>query len=390
MAALYIHIPFCLSKCAYCDFFSLPVKSVSDEYVESLCAEIPLRCRQFGVNSFETVYFGGGTPSLLSAFQLEKILKTVFSSSRKMPEEITIEANPADLTQDFLGKIDSFGINRLSVGIQSVDPEVLRTLNRRSDSECIFSALELLENFWAGRKNHRLSLDFISGLPGLSDEVFMKGLELGSSCGADHISLYALSLEEETPLYKMVDAGKVSYDQDANDRQWLMGRDFLEQHGFSQYEVSNFCRPGCQSRHNMTYWLLNDYIGVGAGATGTIGNLRYTDKDDVCAYCKALAAGQLPPEETENLDEKTKEFEFLMMGFRLRQGISGSEYSKRFGHSFEERICGNGQNRNDEVFARWQKKGLAYTYSAQDKSDTFYALTGEGLLLLNRFLTELL
>ncbi len=390
MAALYIHIPFCLSKCAYCDFFSLPVKSVSDDYVDALCAEIPLRCGQFGIRSFETLYIGGGTPSLLSGAQLEKILRTVFSLSEKKPEEITIEANPADLTVGFLDTISFLGINRLSVGIQSTDPEVLLTLNRRSDSQCVFSALELLKNFWVGRKNNRLSLDFISGLPGLTDECFMKGLELGAGCGADHISLYALTLEEETPLYRMVEKEEVPYDQDTNDRQWLMGRVFLEQKGFFQYEVSNFCRPECESRHNMTYWLQNDYIGVGAGATGTVGRLRYTDTDDVCAYCKALSSGQLPPAETENLDNDTKEFEFLMMGFRLRQGISESEYFKRFGQSLEERLCGKKQTSAKGVFARWQEKGLAYTYSAPDGKDTFYALTGEGLLLLNRFLTELL
>ncbi len=411
-SSLYIHIPFCRSKCSYCDFFSVPEPgTLPDRYVDALCRNITYRCRQFCVSRLDTVYIGGGTPSLLSWEQLTRILSAVRDAAALSKDaEITMEANPADVTPEMLSFLSDAGVNRLSVGIQAVDEKVLAVLGRRSDAERVEQALKLLETEWlpdaemlskdgSPAQRHRLSLDLISGLPGLSDEDFRRGVERVMATGADHISLYSLMLEEGTRLEKQVSEGIVAYSDDANDRQWIMGRDMLVAAGYAQYEVSNFARPGFESRHNTTYWHMNDYLGAGAGGTGTVGEYRWTEKADIASYTewwtgpdalKALEALPdckkcTPPADVEHLDDKTREFEFLMMGFRLLEGVSAREYEARFNRSLAERIGAH----SDGLFAGWQQRGLSRTYRTED-GDTRYALTADGILLLNQFLEALL
>lgn len=383
-SSLYIHIPFCRSKCSYCDFFSVPESgTLPDSYISALCNNISFRCRQFSVSKLDTVYIGGGTPSLLAPEQLNRILFAVRESAPLSPDaEITMEANPADITSELLAFLDSAGINRLSVGIQSVNQQVLAALGRRSDAERVEQTLKLLETEWLSDAGHRLSLDLIAGLPGLSDESFKRGVERVMATGADHISLYSLMLEEGTRLEKQVSEGAVSYSDEDNDRQWIMGRDMLTEAGYTQYEVSNFARPGFESRHNTVYWHMQNYIGTGAGGTGTVGSYRWTEAADIAAYTAWWNSPEgEPPAEVEHLDDETREFEFLMMGFRLLEGVSAREYEKRFSRSLAERI--------GALFADWQRRSLARTYSTKE-ADTRYALTADGILLLNQFLEALL
>lgn len=382
-SSLYIHIPFCRSKCSYCDFFSVPEKgALPESYISALCNNIAYRCRQFSVSRLNTVYIGGGTPSLLSQQQLTRILTAVREAAPLSPDaEITMEANPADITSELLAFLDSAGINRLSAGIQSVDEKVLAALGRRSDAERVEQALKLLETEWLPH-GHRLSLDLIAGLPGLSDDAFRRGVERVIATGADHISLYSLMLEEGTRLEKQVSEGEVSYSDEDNDRQWIMGRDMLTEAGYKQYEVSNFARAGFESRHNTVYWHMQDYLGTGAGGAGTVGSYRWTEAADIAAYTAWWNAPEgEPPADVELLDDKTREFEFLMMGFRMLEGVSACEYEKRFGKSLADRL--------DGLFADWQHRGLARTYSTLE-GDTRYALTADGILLLNQFLEALL
>ncbi|MCQ2981154.1 MAG: radical SAM family heme chaperone HemW [Treponemataceae bacterium] len=384
--ALYIHVPFCRSKCSYCDFFSVAHQgSVPDTYIAALTAEMAWRKKQFQVNAVTTVYLGGGTPSLLSEVQLKKLFDAIHRLwPDSVPDEITVEANPADITESFLQGLTACGVNRLSVGIQSVDQQVLKTLNRRSDAACVSRCLELLNTSWKGR----LSLDFISGLPGLSDEQFLAGLQLGTETGADHISLYALTLEEHTVLWDQVEQGRILLDDEQNDRQWALGCDWLTSHGYRQYEVSNFARPGYEARHNTTYWLMNPYLGIGAGGTGTVGCHRWTNTTAIHDYCafwngteEMDGENAVPPEETELLDEETRQTEFLMMGFRLLDGVSEKEYHRRFGGSLAERL--------GELWNQWESCGRAHRIPQAD-GDITYALTEQGILLLNRFLLDLL
>lgn len=389
------------------------------------------RCRKEGVTSLKTVYIGGGTPSLLTSVQLTHILDTLREISTFTHDaEITMEANPADINADMLSFLEKAGINRLSVGIQSVDQVVLTGLGRRSDAGCVEKVLKLLESEWLAH-NNRLSLDLIAGLPGLSDDAFERGVERVIATGADHISLYALMIEEGTRLEQQVRDGSAAYSDEDNDRQWIRGRDMLVSEGYAQYEVSNFARPGFESRHNTVYWHMQDYLGTGAGGTGTVGAFRWTETTDLCSYMKwwngpealklieSLSSGMKlssnigcsvekasePPAETEILDDETREFEFLMMGFRLLEGVSSREYGHRFGKSLAERIgadasvkadnalpgkdvC-NADNSARGLFLNWKNRGLACTFCTKD-GDTRYALTAEGILLLNQFLEALL
>ena len=495
VSSLYIHIPFCRSKCAYCDFFSV-TEDADSSYLKALSNEISYYADYYGVDEWQTVYIGGGTPSLLKPEHIDFLMNAVKKSSRNGIDagaEVTIEANPADITEEFLDTLIKNGINRLSLGVQCLDGGVLRTLGRRADAECTEKALQLIKEKWLAEKR-RFSVDFISGLPGLSDSEFIRGMEKTLSYGPDHVSLYSLMLEEGTPLFSAVESGKVPYSEEASDRQWFAGRDLLKRNGFAQYEVSNFAKPGYESRHNTVYWHLDDYIGCGAGACGTVsagGSALASDfasgRNSASAGASSLAAGSgdsalmggsqsagdsadagaledcsslagcsalvgdssmagdsalaggsksadgtalaggssLAAAKRWNnnpdvkayvdywlntggeagrqdagergvrgrneaewpctvvfLDAETRQFEFLMMGLRLREGVSSAEFKRRFpecGKSLEEII-----GYKDGLFRKWMTDGLAAELFPQR-----YALTEDGIMLLNRFLEEL-
>ena len=444
---LYIHIPFCRSKCTYCDFFSIPSscsKAVPDSYVSALKTELSYRCSLYKPYSWKTVYIGGGTPSLLVPEQLRELfdfVRSVVPGGIDDNAEITIEANPADINRDFLDCIADIGVNRLSVGIQTCSERVLKFIGRRADAETVASALECIGQFWCNRYEcvsfgsarrespRRFSADLIAGLPFLSDEDFLEGVETVIRSGADHVSLYSLMVEEGTPLWEQVRSGDAPCTDEDADRQWFLGKERLEKNGIMQYEVSNFARPGLESRHHTAYWHMEDFIGIGAGASGTVGCERWTGVCSVPEYTAAWAAfqttglsnksncpatrgtysaaggadmpdcgvssripsfralssrGAAPhiPQEAESLNEATREYEFLMMGFRLRSGVSASEYRKRFDKELAERI-----GAENGLFAEWEKQGRAVRFLKD--GDTFFALNAEGLMLLNRFLTEL-
>ncbi len=408
---LYIHIPFCRSKCTYCDFFSIPSdcsKAIPDSYISALKTEIEYRCSLYKPESWKTVYIGGGTPSLLLLEQLRDLfdfVRNAVPGGIADDAEVTIEANPADINQTFLEMISEVGVNRLSVGIQSCSERVLKFIGRRADSETVLAALDCIGKYWINRENgRRFSADLITGLPFLSDEEFLDGVEKVIASGADHVSLYSLMVEEGTPLWEQVRKGDAPYTDENADRQWFLGKEQLEKAGIMQYEVSNFARPGFESRHNTAYWHMDDFIGIGAGASGTVGDVRWTGVQSVPEYtagwgatrqavpCGDAASGvsgdtsyapcQSVPEVLEKLDEATREYEFLMMGFRLRAGVSASEYKKRFGKELSDRI-----GAESGLFAEWEHHGHAVC--REKNGDTFYALTAAGLMLLNRFLTEL-
>ncbi len=394
-----MHIPFCKSKCAYCDFFSVVCKaSIDNAYIRHLIEEAGTRVAQFDVSEWSTIYFGGGTPSLLALNQIETLisgLKAVRPAAENA--EITFECNPDDITVELLETLKKCGVNRLSVGLQAMNDKPLALVNRRAHRAENLRALKLLAEHWLEPQQivpqklvrgaqphydapqnlpespcpkHRLSVDLICGLPGQTAQDFFAGLEDIISCGADHISLYSLTLEEDTPLYKAVDSGKVKLPEaEETDSWWIKARDTLEKSGFAQYEVSNFAKQGCRSRHNMTYWQMLPYIGIGAGATGTVGSLRYTNsrsiKDWLCG------AG----EERELLPPEIQQFEYLMMAFRTVDGADAVEFETRFGKSLDV---------IEPVFSNWCRRGLA------EKNGSRYALNKQGLLLLNRFLEEII
>ncbi|SEQ80237.1 oxygen-independent coproporphyrinogen-3 oxidase [Treponema bryantii] len=375
-SSLYIHIPFCISKCAYCDFFSKPYEAVPDSYIDALCNEIDFRISEYNIKKLKTIYIGGGTPSLLTENQLKKIFSKIKSSVKlAFDVEITIEVNPDDVTETLLRALFDCGVTRISCGIQSMNDAVLKKACRRADVQTNKNAMEIISQKWKGE----VSYDLISGLPGESEESLITGLKELCLYKPDHISLYSLTIEENTPFGKQFAAGNLDYDFDYADKLWLAGRDFLEAQGYKWYEVSNFCLPGKECRHNLVYWNHGNYIGCGSGACGTVykpdgSGFRWTNNSDIDEYIK-VQNGQ-PPQSSENIELETSQFEFFMMGLRKTIGISEKEYKEIFACDLPEKFL--------SLFNAWKEKGLCTL-----TQDGRYAMSREGMLFLNRFLEEL-
>ena len=393
--SLYVHVPFCRQKCDYCDFFSIPSNRAScvcpdEEYVRSVLNEIRFYVKKYSVSRWKTVYIGGGTPSQLGAKLLFELVSGIKSAvSDKTADEFTVEMNPDDLTEDILNSAQKAGVDRISTGIQALDQKALDSVNRHCPLQTAISSLELLQKKW----KKKLSVDFIAGLPGQTCSSFKKQFEtVFNFKNIDHISLYSLTLEENTPLYKKIESGKIKWSQQKTDRMWILGRKILKENGFIQYEVSNFARTGAESLHNKVYWHLENYIGCGSGACGSVyGEVseRWTNTCSIKNYenfwLDFNPESEIPESirQVEKIDLQTQEFEWIMMGFRLLEGVCSEEFKKRFGKSLEERI-----GVKDGLFFEWSKKHLARSYKKDGK--TFYALNERGLMLLNLFLESLL
>ena len=384
-ASLYAHIPLCLKKCDYCDFFSLVPRSfpadcrepseITARIVDGLAREIDAWRAEYGITGWKTVYIGGGTPSLLSGDTITRLGDAIRNQSAPGNPKIaewTIEANPEDIGEAWLASCASAGIDRLSIGVQSLDDACLTAVGRRGCAEKTTQALELVSHAWKGR----LSLDLIAGLPGQTSRGLIADLERLLPYDPDHLSLYSLTVEEGTPLAKRRDAssGANLPDEDAAAEIWLAGRDWLEAHGFAQYEVSNFAKSGHESLHNMTYWKLDTYIGVGPGAAGTIISgdeaIRFTNTKDFASWFADPRAGRT----AERISRKELMTEVLLMGMRLREGIDKRAFSARFGTDIASCI--------PKTVASWAARGLLID------EPNHLALTKDGILFLNRFLSD--
>lgn len=394
---LYVHIPYCLQKCGYCDFFSTSASCVPPEYVRAVARQLEHLAHSFRVEKWKSVYIGGGSPSLLGAEDLEFLCQSIKAAAPLAANcEWTIEMNPETVSRPLLEKAASCGINRLSVGIQCKNDKVLRAIGRRASERDIEKAAELIKKFWP----HEWSADLIAGLPFQTKEDIERDIDFVERNGAKHVSLYSLTLEEGTPLKGAIDAGTIPYDEEEAEELWLYGRDLLEERGFLQYEVSNFARPGFESLHNGAYWAQESYLGAGAGAAGTIygkpTGWRYTNVLDAAEYmaywngertqaqeargqpkgftdlnggdgnCSQgqncggqpkgftnLNAGRANKEasqdqnvraalafpcQLEALDMATQEFEYIMTNLRTRRGASAAEYQARYGGDLAARL----------------------------------------------------
>lgn len=409
---LYIHIPFCFAKCDYCDFFSVPCGEapVPNLYISAVINEATCKARAHHVQRWDTVYIGGGTPSLLSSEQIRTLLAGVMSCvPDKTSDEITMEMNPESLTEEKLRVAQESGVTRLSLGIQSLAQHTLSAVHRHCSPEKALAALETVRNVWKGN----LNTDAIAGLPdgfansgdkAEAEKVFRSTLDQVLSFHPDHFSLYTLTVEEGTPLYKRNEKSN-ECDADEADRLWLLGRDLLKVAGFRQYEVSNFAKIGFESKHNFAYWRQEDYIGCGAGGCGTIysfnGGLgqRSTNTTDIAAYsafwneatvCNEddgeKTAAERNVAEVEQLPLETEEFEFLMMGLRTLEGVNEAVYRNRFSSvlpwngdlTARFKSCGE---KYDEFI---QKKYLEVYKNRQDEN--VFRLTEQGILFLNTLL----
>ena len=380
--SLYIHIPFCISKCTYCDFFSVPVQftktTVPQEYVDALCNEISFRLNQYDVYKINTVYIGGGTPSLLSEKQIEQISDVIREKGLTIDYEFTFEVNPDDVTQALLINLDKAGVNRISCGIQSFSEDVLKCVHRRANLQQNYDCFKLFKSFW----HKKLSVDVICGLPYETENTLISGLDFLVKQNIPHISFYSLCVEEETPLGKDIITGKQKYNEDFSDELWIKGRDFLLSKGYIQYEVSNFCLSGFECIHNMAYWTHKSYIGCGSGAAGTIyktkdkQDFRYTNTKNIEEYIKFWSNSYKNhiniPQTEEIISGKTSKYEYFMMALRTLRGVSPAEYEKLFDEKMPQTI-------------------LEYLNEKCRKSASgFYYLDNEQILFLNSFLLKIL
>ncbi|MDD7416176.1 MAG: radical SAM family heme chaperone HemW [Treponemataceae bacterium] len=380
--SLYIHIPFCFSKCTYCDFFSIPTgkKEIPDNYVEKLLQEIDYCRQKYDIQKFETVYFGGGTPSLLQEKQIHKLMANI-NSYRNPDSEVTFELNCDDVCAEYLQILSENGINRFSVGVQSLDDKILKTINRRADKTQTKNAIETLARFTKKNPNIKSSVDFITGLPYSSKRKVLNDVKKVIDLGINHISLYSLTLEENTLLFRQVEKNELSYSDENNENEWIAARNLLLKNGYEQYEISNFAKPGCKSAHNGRYWKGLDYVGCGCGAVSTIFSddgktaLRYENQKNTKNYIECTNFESIR-DSIENLDEKTVLFEHMMTGFRTSEGINEIEFESRFGRKIEEFF--------PESFYTLIKEGKLI------KKEHSYKFSPDGMLFLNKSLVGLL
>ena len=372
MTGVYVHIPYCVRKCAYCDFCSVPRDDTAEEYPDALCREIELsRDRLPYEGPVPSVFFGGGTPTALPAAVLIRILDTIRKTYEvRSDAEITVECNPGTASYADFVKLRTAGFNRLSLGLQSANDELLKAVGRIHTYDQFLTAYRAARS--AGFQN--VNVDLMHGLPGQTREDYLDTLQKVCGLGPEHVSAYALILEEGTPLSAQVRAGKILLpDEDAVADMEDAGMAFLRSRGYERYEVSNFAKPGYACRHNLIYWNDEPYLGFGVAAHSSAKGeeewLRWSNTESIPEYLRKLRRGRLPTAETLHIDGREEMFEVIMLGLRKVAGIPRAAFSDRFGITLEQAF--------PDAFLNVQANG----WWADDPAR--YALTPRGMDHLN-------
>ena len=366
---IYVHIPFCRSKCEYCDFYSIPgarSRDLMDRYLDAVILHIREAAQGAAGYEVDTVYFGGGTPSFFGAGGLAKIFAEIdrrFDVSRDA--EVSLEANPDSVTLPMLTRLRRAGFNRISIGVQSDDDAQLKALGRPHTYRQAQQAVSLSRR--AGFDN--VSVDLMFGLPSQSREQWMQTLRNVIDLKADHISCYGLKVEPGTPLWQQRDSADLP-DDDTQADMYLWTVDYLQKKGYEQYEISNFAQPGYESRHNLKYWMLEEYAGFGPGAYSDFGGVRYGYTRDLDGYI----AGRLDLAESERISPQEREMEYIMLRLRTARGIDIREFENRFRQRFAPLAA---------ILESCAAHGLAR------QTETGWCLTPRGFLVSNRIIGDL-
>lgn len=331
MAGVYIHVPFCQSRCAYCDFYSTTLLTHREGYVNTVCRELALRLSELGDEPIETIYLGGGTPSTLRIEELRRIIKaTLPLGGTEETREVTLEANPDDLTEAYVQGLRTLPINRVSIGIQSFHDRTLRLVGRRHTASEAIEAVRRLQRH--GLSN--ISIDLIYGLPGETLDDWLYSLNEAIALGVKHISAYHLTYEEGTRLWHMKEQGAVSpIDEEQSIRAFELLREKLLAAGYEHYEISNFALPGYHSRHNSSYWQDVKYIGVGPGAHSYDGSNRRWNLSSLTDYI-ATPLGEDVPHEVEHLTTDERYDERIITALRTARGIDLTQLLDDFGERY--------------------------------------------------------
>jgi len=328
MAGIYIHIPFCKTRCIYCDFYSTTRSELKRKYINALCRELEARKEYLRGEPVHTIYFGGGTPSQLEEADFRQVFETIGQTyGLESAQEITLEANPDDLTEAYVTMLRTLPFDRVSMGIQTFDDPTLRLLNRRHDAAQAIEAVHRCRQ--AGFRN--ISIDLIYGLPDETEQRWQHDLQQAVSLDVEHISAYHLTYEEGTRIHEMLQSRRIrEVDEESSVRFFTTLMDTLATAGYEHYEISNFCKPGLHSRHNTSYWQGIPYLGCGPSAHSYNGEEREWNVASLEDYIRSVEAGERQ-HETELLSPTTRYNEYVMTRLRTRQGISLSETAQKFG-----------------------------------------------------------
>lgn len=350
--SIYIHIPFCRQKCLYCDFLSAPAdEMLREQYVQALCEEISAQAEQYAQHRVISVFFGGGTPSLLTGSQVERIFERLRAGYVFAPDaEITMEMNPGTVTKELLSAYCGLGGNRISLGLQSADSDELKLLGRIHTWEDFVKSYELCRQY--GIDN--INVDLMSALPGQTFASYQRSLEKTAALSPEHISAYSLIIEEGTPFYERYGEDDSHLpDEDTERRMYAYTKEFLKEHGYFRYEISNYAKPGRECRHNCVYWRRGDYVGFGVGAASMVNNIRWSNVEDIRAYLSLRPEEKIVEQKRLSRFEQIEETMFL--GLRMTEGVSKKAFLERFHEQPEEvyasvieKHCRNGLLLNDK------------------------------------------
>ncbi len=371
---IYVHVPFCRSKCQYCDFYSLTTKDdkLLDSYIQAMCLHIKEAGQLAPDYKVDTIYFGGGTPTFFGAEGLATLLTAIRRSFDVTPDaEITFEANPDSVSDRLLKRLRAEGFNRVSLGIQTDDDALLQKLGRPHNYAQAVSAVQRIRR--AGFRN--LSVDLMYGLPGQSLSAWEKTLKKVLSLNPEHISCYGLTVEERTPLYQYKDVCNLPGD-DAQADMYLSAVEILRTKGYRQYEISNFAKKGLVSKHNMKYWTGGEYLGFGPNASSDFGGKRFTMVRDLMAYIDGVKHGGQVLSEIHEIPHRERAGEYLMTRLRTVNGINAEEYEKRYLLPFSPL---------ETIMENYAKRGYA-----SKAIDGRWYLTPQGFLISNTIITDLL
>ena len=354
MAGIYVHIPFCKSRCIYCDFYSTTLANRQDRYVETMAKELALRSGYLHGEPIETIYIGGGTPSQLSHANIIRLFDAL--PHPIAGGEVTFECNPDDIDDQLADTLRRVGVNRISMGVQSFSDSRLKFLNRRHNSRQVKEAVGLLR----GKGIRNISIDLIFGFPGESIEEWEDDIREALLLDVEHISAYSLMFEEGTPLYRMLEKGVVKeIDENVSRRMYYLLIDKLEEAGYEHYEISNFGKRGFASRHNSSYWADVPYLGIGAGAHSYDRASRQWNVADIDVYINKVEKGEIPFTR-ETIDGKTRYNDMITTALRTRRGIDlekCGEYKDYLLKNARNAID-NGLLTIDNGFARLTREGL--------------------------------
>lgn len=381
-AEIYIHIPFCVKKCDYCDFLSAPSdENTMKQYIEALKKEVSMSKGMLASFTIDTVFLGGGTPSILSADMIAAIIETVRQNADLCDDaEITVECNPGTLTYEKLCTYQKAGVNRLSIGLQSAQDDELKSIGR------IHTWQQFVDNYNLARKAgfHNINIDIMSALPGQTIDSYKETLEKITALNPEHISAYSLIVEEGTKMYDRVQEAErngksILPDEDVEREMYYLTKRFLENKGYYRYEISNYAKKGFACEHNIGYWKRKNYFGFGIGAASLVEDVRYSNTSDIHHYMRELSSGKSMEEIRVNVTElsnQDKKEEFMFLGLRMMEGISKTTFREQFHQSYDS-LYG-------EITKKLTKQGLLI------ETEDRVRLTERGIDISNSVLAEFL